>query len=66
MNDDLTLITKRFPKTQNVLLVYAIGDVHVGSEQFDERSIKEKIKRILKKEWCKSMALKEKMKELEK
>ena len=46
MNDDLTLITKRFPKTQNVLLVYAIGDVHVGSEQFDERSIKEKIKRI--------------------
>ena len=46
MLDDLTLITKHYPKTQNVLRVYAIGDVHVGSEQFDERAIKEKIKRI--------------------
>ena len=46
MLDDLTLITKQYPKTQNVLRVYAIGDVHVGSEQFDERAVKEKIKRI--------------------
>lgn len=46
MLDDFTLITREFPKTVPVLRVYAIGDVHVGSEQFDERSIKEKIKRI--------------------
>lgn len=46
MLDDFTLITREFPKTVPVLHVYAIGDVHVGSEQFDERSIKEKIKRI--------------------
>lgn len=46
MLDDLTLITRTFPKTQSVLRVYAIGDVHAGSPEFDERAITEKIKRI--------------------
>ena len=46
MLDDLTLITREYPASQTVLRVYAIGDVHVGSPEFDERAIKEKIKRI--------------------
>ena len=46
MNNDLDVIVKRYPKNWDVLRVYAIGDVHVGSEQFDERAVKSKIKRI--------------------
>lgn len=44
MNNDLDLIVKKYP--WDVLRVYAIGDVHVGSESFDERAIKAKIQRI--------------------
>lgn len=43
MNNDLDLIIKQYPKDMKVLRVYAIGDVHVGSEQFDEASIRKKI-----------------------
>lgn len=43
MNNDLDLIVKKYPQDWNVLRVYAIGDVHVGSEQFDERSVRKKI-----------------------
>ena len=46
MNNDLDLIIKQYPEDQNVLRVYAIGDVHVGSPQFDERAIRKKIKII--------------------
>ena len=46
MNRDLDIIVKRYPRDWNVLRVYAIGDVHVGSPQFDERAVKAKIKRI--------------------
>ena len=46
MNNDLDLIVKKYPQNWNVLRVYAIGDVHVGSEQFDERAVKTKIQRI--------------------
>ena len=43
MLDDLTLIVKTFPDEMDVLRVYALGDVHVGSPQFDERAIRKKI-----------------------
>ena len=46
MNNDLDLIVKKYPQNWNVLRVYAIGDVHVGSAQFDERAVKAKIQRI--------------------
>lgn len=46
MLDDLKLIVKEFPAELEALRVYAIGDVHVGSEQFDEEAIKKKIKII--------------------
>lgn len=43
MNNDLDIIVKTYPVEQNVLHVYAIGDVHVGSPQFNEKAIKKKI-----------------------
>lgn len=46
MMNDLDLIIKQFPEDFPKLNVYAIGDVHVGSEQFDEQAIKKKIKII--------------------
>lgn len=46
MNTDLDVIVKTFPKKQTVLRVYAIGDVHVGSEQFDENALRKKLKHI--------------------
>ena len=46
MRNDLEIITKSFPLEQNELHVYALGDIHVGSPEFDETSIKKKIKII--------------------
>ena len=46
MVNDLELIVKEYPKELDTLRVYAIGDVHVGSEQFDEKAIRKKIKII--------------------
>lgn len=46
MFDDLKVIVRTFPKKQNVLNVYAIGDTHVGSEQFDEQTVRKKIEII--------------------
>ena len=46
MLNDLTLIVKKFPHDQNVLRVYALGDVHVGSPEFNEEAIKKKIQII--------------------
>lgn len=46
MRNDLELITLSFPKSQKELHVYALGDIHVGSPQFDEASIKKKIQII--------------------
>ena len=46
MRNDLELITLTFPREQKELHVYAIGDVHVGSAQFDEKSVKKKIQII--------------------
>ena len=43
MRNDLELIVKQFPKSQNRLHLYAIGDVHAGSEQFNEDAIRKKI-----------------------
>lgn len=48
MKNDLEIITRVFPKSQDVLRVYAIGDVHVGSPEFDEQTIKKKIDIIRK------------------
>lgn len=46
MNNDLDIIVKKYPHDQDVLRVYAIGDTHVGSEQFDEKSVRKKIEII--------------------
>lgn len=46
MRNDLELVIRSFPKSQSVLNVYALGDIHVGSPEFDEASIKKKIKII--------------------
>ena len=46
MMNDLDVIVRTFPKEQMFLDVYAIGDVHVGSEQFDEKTVRKKIEII--------------------
>ena len=46
MNNDLDLIVKKYPQNWDKLRVYAMGDVHVGSAEFNERAIKAKIQRI--------------------
>lgn len=46
MNSDLNLIIKTYPKEQSILRVYAIGDVHVGSPEFNESAIRKKIRII--------------------
>lgn len=46
MLDDLDVIIKKYPDDMNTLHVYGIGDVHVGSPEFDERSIRKKIQII--------------------
>ena len=46
MRNDLEVITRVYPREQNVLRVYAIGDVHVGSPEFDEKAIKKKLQII--------------------
>ena len=49
MNNDLDLIVKKYPHEWDSLRVYAIGDCHVGSEQFDtaaETALKKKIQII--------------------
>lgn len=46
MLNDLDVIVRTFPKEQNVLHVYAMGDTHVGSEQFDEKTVRKKIEII--------------------
>lgn len=46
MNNDLDVIVKTFPKSWKSLHLYALGDIHVGSEQFDEASIRKKVRII--------------------
>ena len=46
MNNDLDVIIKTFPKSQDKVNLYAIGDIHVGSEMFDEAAVRKKIKII--------------------
>ena len=56
MYGDLDVIVKKFPREQSVLRVYAIGDVHVGSAQFDESVIKKKL-RIIEADSCGTLVL---------
>ena len=51
MNNDLDVIVKKYPNTKewNTIRVYALGDVHVGAPNFDERAIEKKID-IIKKD----------------
>lgn len=43
MNSDLEIITRTYPADYKILRVYAIGDVHVGSREFNEEAIRKKI-----------------------
>lgn len=46
MNNDLDVIIKQYPREWDALRVYAIGDIHVGSEQFDEKAVRKKLQII--------------------
>ena len=46
MLNDLDVIIRTFPKEQNFLNVYAIGDTHVGSHEFDLKTVRKKIEII--------------------
>lgn len=46
MLNDFDVIVKQYPKEWQTLRVYAIGDTHVGSAQFDEKSVRKKIQLI--------------------
>ena len=46
MLNDLDVIIKAYPKEINTLRVYAIGDVHVGSREFNEEAVRKKIEVI--------------------
>jgi len=41
MNSDLDVIVKHYP--YKTLRVYALGDIHIGSQEFDERAVKRKL-----------------------
>ena len=56
MHNDLDLIIKRYPDNMNVLRVYALGDIHVGSPQFNEQAIKKKIQ-IIRDDPCAAVCL---------
>ena len=56
MLNDLDVILKTYPSDQNVLHVYAIGDVHVGSPEFNEDAIRKKIK-IIQEDPCGALVL---------
>ena len=43
MNNDLDIIVKTYPKSWDHINVYALGDIHVGSEQFNEDAIHKKL-----------------------
>lgn len=43
MRNDLEVIVKQYPHEWDVLRLYAIGDVHVGAENFNEKAIMKKI-----------------------
>lgn len=43
MRNDLEVIVKQYPHEWDVLRLYAIGDVHVGAENFNEKAVKKKI-----------------------
>ena len=46
MNADLDVIVREYPKSFDVLRVYAIGDVHVGAPDFNEEAIRRKLRII--------------------
>ena len=46
MNTDLDVIVKTYPKSWDRIHLYALGDIHVGSEQFDEASVRKKVRII--------------------
>lgn len=43
MNPDLDVIVKKFPKSWRSVNLYALGDIHVGSKQYDEASVRRKL-----------------------
>ena len=46
MLNDLDVIVKTYPKSWDRIHLYALGDIHVGSAQFDEDSVRKKVKLI--------------------
>lgn len=46
MRRDLDVIVKRYPRDQEVLRIYALGDVHAGSPEFNEDAVLKKIRHI--------------------
>ena len=56
MNNDLDVIIKKYPREQEVLRVYAIGDIHVGSAEFNEAAVKKKLK-IIEEDPCAALCI---------
>ena len=46
VHNDLDVIVRQFPAEWQYMNIYAIGDVHVGSEEFDEKTTRRKIEII--------------------
>lgn len=51
MLNDLDVIVRQFPEEYGYLRVYAIGDVHVGSPEFNEKAVRKKIEIIENDPW---------------
>lgn len=46
MHNDLDLIVKKFPASWKHINLYALGDIHVGSPQYDEDATQKKLQII--------------------
>ena len=46
MRNDLDVIVKTYPKSWDRIHLYALGDIHVGSEMFDSEAVKKKVRII--------------------
>lgn len=46
MRNDLDMIVKKFPVSQKELHIYALGDIHVGSPEYDSEAVQKKLQII--------------------
>lgn len=56
MRNDFDLIVKKMPSSWKHINLYALGDIHVGSEQYDEEATLKKL-RIIEEDPCGAVTL---------